>query len=208
VQLLSSLDHCLSDNSDVLNLVLDDTNVLGDSLDVGLQLFGFLGQRFNLGSDVLFLAGEFFLLVLDHLGEFLLNFDGSLINFLTGINTLVSLTLEFLSKLILNIFNLMVNVGDLLLNLSGLLSDDVLGDSLCLNLLLNKRNSLISLLSDSRRSLLLNLRLVNLGCLLVDDILSGLILNDLIGFFTDSLLFDSFLVLDVLVFDFSFSSQS
>jgi len=103
---------------------------------------------------------------------------------------------------------LLVDVRDLLLDLSSLFSDDVLGDSLGLNLLLDKRNSLISLLGDSRRSLLLNLGLVDLSGLLVVDVLDGLVLDHLVGLLGDSLLFDSFLVLDVLVFDFGLSSQS
>lgn len=202
VQLFSSLDVGLSNDSNVLNLRLDDSDVFGDSLDVRLQLFGMFSQRFDLGGDVGLLGGEIFLLVLDLFGDLFFDSDGSLINFFTGIDTLVSLTLEFFGELILNIFNLVVDVGDLLLNMSSLCGNDVFSDSLGLNLLLNEGDSLISLFGDSFRSLFLDLRFVDLGSLLVDDVLGSLIFDDLGGLLTQILLFGPFLVLDVLVFDF------
>lgn len=208
VQLLAVLDVAADDDGDVLDLDLDGGDSLRRRGDVGLQSADVRGVVLDLGVDLLLLGDEFLLLVNDLRSKLLINLDGSLINLLTGIDALLSFFLELSGKLVLDILNLLVDVSDLLLDVGGLRSDNLLSDLLSLDLLLDEANSLLSLLGDSGRGGLLELRLVDLSSLLIDNGLGGLVVDDLVRFFVDDFLLSSLLIIDVLVFDISFSVDS
>lgn len=208
VQLLAVLDVAADDDGDVLDLDLDGGDSLRRRGDVGLQSADVRGVVLDLGVDLLLLGDEFLLLVNDLRSKLLINLDGSLINLLTGIDALLSFFLELSGKLVLDILNLLVDVSDLLLDVGGLRSDNLLSDLLSLDLLLDEANSLLSLLGDSGRGGLLELRLVDLSSLLIDNGLGGLVVDDLVRFFVDDFLLSSLLIINVLVFDISFSVDS
>jgi hypothetical protein len=67
----------------------------------------------------------------------------------TDVFLLFSLLFDFLGEFVLNVFNLFVDVGDLLLNVGGLSGDDGFSDLLSLDLLVDESDSLLSLLGDS-----------------------------------------------------------
>lgn len=136
-------------NGDIFNIDLDISNAFSNGINASLQLSNMGSQRSNLIRDSGVLGGEFFLLVFDFFCELFLNFDGCLINLRTRVDTFFSLFFKFFRKLVLDIFNLFVDVRDLFLNVRSFLSDNRFSDLLIFDLLLDKFDSLFSFLRDS-----------------------------------------------------------
>jgi len=114
---------------------------------------------------------------------------------------------DLLNKLVLDLFNLDLNVGNLLLDGGGLLANLLGLDSLGLNLILDERDSLFGLLGDARGLLLLELGLVDLGNLGGSHGLLLLLSEDLCGFFDKNLLFLSLRFFDGGPLNLNFTDQ-
>jgi hypothetical protein len=133
----------------LVNLLSDFRNLLSGSLNSGLQLSGLRSIFFNSRGDSRFSILEVSFLLLNDSGKLFLSFLGRGVNFLTGIFRFFFFLLDFSNDGLLGLLNLMNEVGDLLLNDSGLLLDNLLLILLSFNLLLNDTDLLISFLSDS-----------------------------------------------------------
>lgn len=186
------------ERSDVFNLVLNNNDLFCDSVNISVQLIDMSSQRRNFVRDGSVLGGEFFFLVLDFRSELFINLDGGLINLGTGVNTFLSLFFEFLGQLVLNIFNLLVDVGDLLLNVGSFSCDDCVSDLFSLNLLIDELDSLLSFLGDSRGGLFSKLGLIDLSSLFIDDGLFRLLIDDFVAFLIYGCFLSPLLVIDIL----------
>lgn len=170
-----------------------------------LQIGGLTDKGLLLGGSLFLSGDELALLTLDLLSKLSLSFGSILIVLLTGIKTLFLLFLDFIDQLVLNILNLFLNDGNLLLHGGGLSSECLLLNLLRLHLLLDDLDSLLSLLGDSGSLLLLELGLVDLLTFFVDVGLVSLLLDRSLGVVCDLFLFGLLLVVDVLFLNLGFS---
>jgi len=124
--------------SDRIDLTFHLGDRLGSSFDGRLKIGSLRGQCLDLTSDLALLLCKGILLLLNEGSKLLLSLGGNGISFLISLEGLFLLVQDFLNKCVLNNLNLMLDVGDLMLNRSGLLCNLGLFDSLSFNLALDK----------------------------------------------------------------------
>ena len=103
--------------------------------------------------------------------------------------------------------NLSLDVSDLMLNSSGLLGDLLLLNSLSLDFVLNKSDSLFGFLGDTRRLLFLELGLVDFSNLGGGNRLLLLLSEDFLSLLNESSLFLSLGFLNRLSLDFNLGNE-
>ena len=102
------------------------------------------------------------LLLLDENVELFISFFSDEISGFSSLEALLFFRDDLLKKLVLDILDLNLNVSDLLFGGGGLSAEMVSLNFLSLNLVLDKVNSLLGLLGNTRCLTLLELRLIDL----------------------------------------------
>jgi len=189
LELLSSRDESVNLSGLLVNLLLNFSDLLGSFLDGGLQLGGLRRKGLNLSGDRSLLILKIGLLFLNYLGELLLSFLGRFIDFLASIIRFFFLFLDFSNDGLLGLLDLFLDVGNLVLHNSSLLSDHLLLIFLSLNLLFNNIDLLLGFLGDSGSLGLDELSLVDLLNLLSINILGLFLSNYALSLFLKNLLF-------------------
>lgn len=208
LQLFSLLNKRGGSRLDCVNLGLSFSDGLCGSIDGSLQISGLSGEGLDFSGDFRFLLFKVSLLLFDESSELGFSFFSHSIFFFTSFKALFFLTSDGLNELIFHFLNLSLDISDLVANSGGLLGDFLSLNFFSFNLSLNKGNSLLSLFSDTRRLLLLELGLVDFSGFGSRNRLLLLLSQNFLCFFNKNSLFFSLSFLDLLSLNLDLSDQS